>query len=86
LKEDPELRGRVKGYVEGEIERSKKSEEEEDGSRTPIKVSSHVLVGGQVTDVSFNSLKKDPSHLASRLRAKRSVLESVAYRYHLVYP
>lgn len=39
LKEDPDLRAKVKTYVEGEIERSKKSEEEEDGSRTPVKVS-----------------------------------------------
>ncbi len=39
LKEDPELRARVRRYVEGEIERSKKKGEEEDGSRTPVMVS-----------------------------------------------
>ena len=39
LREDPELRARVRSYVEGEIERSKKIEEEEEGSRTPVKVS-----------------------------------------------
>lgn len=38
LKVDEELRERVKGYVEGEIERSKKEEEKEEEDKKDVKV------------------------------------------------
>lgn len=40
LKVDEELRERVKGYVDGEIERSKKEEKEEEEEKGEVKVSS----------------------------------------------
>jgi len=59
LSEDPVLRAKVTSYVDGEIERSKKSEEEEeDGSRTPVKVDGHHLPSPSTLTRSQTSPKK----------------------------